>query len=200
MNTTLKQELNMSQVRTNEASLWANPGVLGLACFGFTTILLNVHNIGWIPSTMPIVWGFFWGGAAQVIAGLIEARRGDTFAFTAFISYGFFWIGLGFAFLMEWLGVIVLDKPSLAWTMIAWGVFSGYMSVASLRISRAHSILFVTLTVLFGLLAGHFFGIIPAYAAGIEGIFVGANASYLSAAILMKTMYGRWILPIGQNK
>ena len=63
--------------------VWANPGALGLAAFGFTTLLLQIHKIGLITSTMPIIWGFAWGGTAQVIAGIIDARRGDTFGFTA---------------------------------------------------------------------------------------------------------------------
>ena len=56
--------------------IWANPGALGLAAFGFNTILLQIHNIGLMPSTMPLIWGFFWGGAAQVIAGIIDVRQG----------------------------------------------------------------------------------------------------------------------------
>ena len=176
---------------------WANPGALGLAGFGFNTILLQIHNIGWIPSTMPLIWGFFWGGMAQVIAGIIDGRRGDTFGLTAFVSYGVFWIGLGFAFLLQWLGVVTLDGPGLAWTMIAWGIFTGYMIAGALRVSWVHVSIFASLTVLFGLLAGHFFGAIPARVAGIEGIFVGAAAVYGSAAIIMKAKYGRWVLPIG---
>jgi len=190
----------MSSDKTGESVNWANPGALGLACFGFNTILLNVHNLGWIPSTMPLVWAFFWGGAAQIIAGIVEARRGETFAFTAFVSYGFFWVGLGFAFLLQWLGIINLDGPSMAWTMIVWGIFSLYMTVGSFRISVAHSITFVTLTILFGLLAAHFFGALPAFVAGVEGIFVGASAVYISAAVIIQVMYGRWILPIGLFK
>jgi succinate-acetate transporter protein len=176
---------------------WANPGALGLAAFGFNTILLQVHNIGWIPSTMPLIWGFFWGGLAQVIAGVIDGRRGDTFGLTAFVSYGVFWIGLGFAFLLQWLNIVTLDGPSLAWTMIAWGIFTGYMTAGALKVSWVHVSVFASLTVLFGLLAGHFFGAIPARVAGIEGIFVGAAAVYGSAAIIMKAQYGRWVLPIG---
>ena len=126
----------MSSDKTGGPVNWANPGALGLACFGFNTILLNVHNIGWIESAMPLVWAFFWGGAAQIIAGIIEARRGETFAFTAFVAYGFFWIGLGFAFLLQWLGVITLDGAGLAWTMIVWGIFSLYMTFGSFRISK----------------------------------------------------------------
>jgi len=177
--------------------VWANPGALGLAAFGFNTILLNVHNIGWIPNTMPLIWGFFWGGMAQVIAGIIDARRGDTFGLTAFTSYGVFWIGLAFAFLLEWMGIVTLDGPSLAWTMIAWGIFTGYMTAGALKISRAHLTILGSLTILFFLLAGHFFGTLPARVAGIEGIFVGASAVYTSAAIIMNDKYGRWVLPIG---
>jgi len=177
--------------------VWANPGALGLAAFGFNTILLNVHNIGLIPNTMPMIWGFFWGGMAQVIAGIIDARRGDTFGLTAFTSYGVFWIGLAFAFLLQWMGLVTIDNASLAWTMIVWGIFTGYMTVGTLKISRAHVTIFGSLTILFFLLAGHFFGIIPARVAGIEGIFVGASAVYTSAAVVLHAQYRRWVLPIG---
>ena len=187
----------MSKEDTKGSVIWANPGALGLAGFGFNTILLQVHNIGWIPSTMPLIWGFFWGGMAQVIAGIIDARRGDTFGLTAFTSFGVFWIGLAFAFLLEWLGVVKLDGPGLAWTMIVWGIFTGYMTIGAFRISRVHVTILASLTVLFFLLAGHFFGTVPALVAGIEGIFVGASAVYGSAAVIINAQYGRWILPIG---
>ncbi len=177
--------------------IWGNPGALGLAGFGFNTILLQVHNIGFIPSTMPLIWGFFWGGAAQVIAGIIDARRGDTFGLTAFTSFGIFWIGLGFAFLMEWLGVVTLDAHSLAWTMVAWAVFTGFMTIGAFKISQVHFFIFISLTVLFGLLASHFFGAIPAIIAGIEGMFVGGAAVYGAAAVLLHAQYKRWVLPIG---
>ncbi len=177
--------------------VWANPGALGLAAFGFSTILLNVHNIGWIPNTMPLIWGFFWGGMAQVIAGIIDARRGDTFGLTAFTSFGLFWIGLAAAFLLEWMGLVKLDGPGLAWSMIAWGIFTSYMTVGAIKISRAHTTILGSLTILFFLLAAHFFGYIPARVAGIEGIFVGASSVYTSAAIILHAQYRRWVIPLG---
>jgi succinate-acetate transporter protein len=180
--------------------IWGNPGALGLACFGFNTLLLNIHNIGLIDNTIPLIWGFFWGGTAQIIAGVIEARRGETFAFTAFVAYGFFWVGLGSSFLLQWLGIVTLDAEGLAWTMILWGIFSLIMTFGSLKISNVHVTIFVTLTILFGLLAAHFYGALPLVVAGAEGIFVGAAAIYLSAAIMINATYGRWILPIGHRK
>jgi hypothetical protein len=177
--------------------VWGNPGALGLAGFGFATILLSIHNIGWIPSAVPIIWGFFWGGIAQVIAGIIDARRGDTFGLTAFTSFGLFWIGLGFAYLLEWMGIVTLDSLGLAWAMITWCIFTGCMTIGALKISRLHVVIFTSLTVLFGLLAAHFFGAIPAYVAGIEGIFVGATSVYGATAIILHAQYQRWVLPIG---
>ncbi len=176
---------------------WGNPGALGLASFGFTTILLQIHNIGLIDSVLPLVYGFFWGGAAQVIAGIIDGRRGDTFGLTAFVSFGFFWIGLSFAFLLQWMGLIKLDGSGLAWLCICWSVFTAYMAVGAIRISIAHAWVFITLVILFALLALHFYGVLPVAVAGVEGLICGGAAVYTSAAVILNDKYGRWVLPIG---
>jgi len=176
---------------------WGNPGALGLAGFGLTTILLQIHNIGLIDSVVPLVYGFFWGGLAQVIAGIIDGRRGDTFGLTAFTSYGLFWIGLSFGFLLEWMGLVKLDGPGLAWACICWGIFTGCMTIATFRISRVHVFVFVSLTALFFLLAVHFYGALPAIVPGIVGLFCGTAAVYGAAAVVMYEKYGRWVFPIG---
>ncbi len=176
---------------------WANPAGLGLAGFGLNTILLQIHNIGLIDGTLPLLYGFFWGGIAQIIAGIIDGRRGDTFGLTAFTSYGLFWIGLSFGFLLQWMGLIKLDGPGLAWMFICWGIFTSYMAIGTFKISYTHVFIFISLTVLFGLLAAHFLGVLPAIIPGIEGLFCGAAAVYGSAAVILNAKYGRWILPIG---
>ena len=176
---------------------WGHPGALGLAGFGFNTILLQLHNIGLIGNVEPLLWGFFWGGLAQVIAGIIDGRRGDTFGLTAFVSYGFFWIGLSFMFLAEWLGLVTLSGAGLAWSCILWGIFTAYMTICTFKISRIHVLIFTSLTILFGLLAAHFFGALSAKVAGIEGIICGSFAVYASAAIVLQDKFGRWVLPIG---
>ena len=178
---------------------WANPGALGLAGFGFNTILLQIHNCGAFDSYVPLLYGFFWGGLAQVIAGIIDGRRGDTFGLTAFTSYGLFWIGLSFMFLMQWLNpeVIILSSTALAWTFILWGIFTAYMTVGALKISKVHVFVFATLTLLFWLLAAHNFGAFGATVCGIEGIICGVAAVYGSAAVLLHAKFGRWVLPIG---
>src|SRR6201995_2814340 len=84
----------------------ANPAPLGLCAFGMTTILLNLHNAGMFPmNSMIFAMGIFYGGLAQVIAGIIEAKKNNTFGLTAFTSYGFFWLSL----------VALLVMPKLGW-------------------------------------------------------------------------------------
>jgi succinate-acetate transporter protein len=176
---------------------WANPGALGLAGFGLNTILLQIFNLGLIDSTLPIVYGLFWGGIAQIIAGIIDARRGDVFGLTAFTSYGLFWVGLSFGFLLQWMGLVKLDGPGLAWLCICWAIFTAYMTIGTFKISKMHLFVFSTLTVLFILLAFHFYGVLPAVVPGIEGIVCGAAAAYGSAAVMLNSKYGRWVFPIG---
>jgi hypothetical protein len=189
----------MAKVMAQNEVRWANPGALGLAGFGLNTILLQIHNLGLIDGTLPLIYGFFWGGIAQVIAGIIDARRGDTFGLTAFTSYGLFWIGLSFAFVLQWTGFVKLDSPGLAWLCVAWGVFTGYMTIGTFKISRLHIFVFATLTILFFLLAAHFFGAVPAMVPGVEGLVCGSAAAYGSAAVVVHDKFGRWVLPIGVN-
>jgi len=176
---------------------WANPGALGLAGFGLNTILLQLHNVGLMEATLPIIFGFFWGGTAQVIAGIIDGRRGDTFGLTAFTSYGLFWIGLSFSFLLQWMGIVTLDGAGVAWMFIMWAIFTGYMAVGTFKISSVHVFVFSTLTLLFFLLAAHFFGALPSVVPGVVGIICGLAATYGSAAVVLNAKYGRWVLPIG---
>jgi len=187
----------VAQVVTREEPQWANPGALGLAAFGLNTILLQVHNIGWMDSTMPLIFGFFWGGLAQVIAGIIDARRGDTFGLTAFVSYGVFWLGLSFSFLLQWMGLVKLDNSGLAWTFVTWGIFTAFMMIGTLKMTFMHFFVFASLVVLFALLAAHFFGAISALPAGVEGLFCGGAAAYGAAAVIINGKFGRAVLPLG---
>jgi succinate-acetate transporter protein len=188
----------VAQEPTKTESPWANPGALGLAAFGLNTVLLQIHNLGWIDSTMPLVYGLVWGGIAQIIAGIIDGRRGDTFGLTAFCSYGVFWMGLAFAFLFQWTGLVVLDSSGLAWTMVMWGVFTFFMMIGTLKMTFMHFFVFASLVVLFGLLAAHFFGAISALPAGIEGLFCGGAAAYGAAAVIINGKFGRTVLPLGR--
>jgi uncharacterized protein len=176
---------------------WANPAGLGLAAFGLNTILLQMHNVGLIKSTMPVVFGLFWGGIAQFCAGLIEGKRGDTFGLTAFCSFAVFWIGLSMASVLEWTGVVVLDKSGLGWTFIVWLIFNIILTLATFRITKLHVALFSSVNALLICSAAHSFWGFSAVATGIVGLVPGALATYGAAAVILNNKYGKIVCPLG---
>ena len=187
-----------------EQTKLANPGPLGLMGFGMTTILLNIHNAGFFPVMTAIVsMGIFYGGLAQVIAGILEFRKGNTFGTTAFTSYGFFWIALvGIWYLPTSPATAPTDVTFVGIFLALWGIFTAFMFIGTLKGNRVLQFVFASLTVLFALLAiGNISGnhsII--HIAGFEGIICGASAIYLAMAEVLNEQYGRTILPIGAPK
>jgi succinate-acetate transporter protein len=185
-----------------------NPGPLGLMAFGLTTVLLNVHNAGLIPlSGIILAMGVFYGGLAQVIAGIMEWKKNSTFGMTAFLSYGCFWLTfVGIFAFPKWIGSSALDlgatSTALGYYLLAWGLFTVLMFVGTLRINRSLQTVFLSLTILFVLLAlGEWTGNETiTKIAGWEGIFVGLSAVYGSIAQVWNELYGRVILPIGPYK
>src|SRR5690606_39931499 len=103
-----------------------NPGPLGLLGFGMTTILLNLHNAGFIPLSLVIVgMGIALGGFVQIIAGILEFREGNTFAGTAFTAYGFFWLSLVMIWLMKTdYPELAADLTSMGFYLLIWGIFT----------------------------------------------------------------------------
>jgi uncharacterized protein len=182
----------------------ANPAVLGLTCFGLTTMLLNLHNVGIIKGfdTAIMGLGLFVGGLAQVIAGIMEFRKGNTFGTTAFLAYGTFWISLVFAVIAsEKWSLALVHKEGLAWYLFLWGIFTIFMTVGTFKVNRVLQYVFVSLTVLFFLLAicnwaGIAAGTGLMIVAGIIGLTTGFAALYLAMAENLNEMYGKTILPI----
>ena len=179
----------------------ANPAPLGLCAFGMTTVLLNFHNAGFFElNSMILAMGLFYGGLAQVIAGIIEAKKNNTFGLTAFTSYGFFWLSLVGLIVMPKLGWIpaASDDAMVAYLAI-WGFFTFCMFFGTLRLNRALQFVFGSLTILFILLAvGDSTGNTSIkHLAGYEGIICGLSAIYTGIANVLNEIYGRSVLPIG---
>lgn len=181
----------------------SNPAPLGLMGFGMTTILLNLHNFGLFPmSSVILAMGIFYGGIAQVIAGIMEYKNGNTFGTTSFTSYGMFWLSLVG---LLWLPELGFGEPTsanfLATYLLIWGIFTGFLFIATLaRYPRAKQVVFGSLTLLFFLLAaGDYTGNHSiTHIAGIVGIFCGSSAIYLAMAIIVNGEFGREIMPIGE--
>jgi len=196
-----------SQVTTSSLALndtTANPAPLGLLGFGMTTVLLNLHNAGFFPlDAMILGMGIFYGGLGQIIVGIMEWKKNNTFGATAFTSYGLFWLTL--------VALIILPKtgfgqaPSVS-AMVAylsmWGMFTAVLFVGTLKLNRALQFVFASLTILFFLLAigdateSHLIKTI----AGYEGIVCGMSAIYTGLAQVINEVYGRTVAPLGLLK
>jgi uncharacterized protein len=178
----------------------ANPAPLGLLGFGLTTVLLNFHNAGFYPlDTMILGMGLCYGGLAQVIAGIMEWKKNNTFGTTAFTSYGLFWWSLVALIVMPKLNMGAAPVPAaFASYLFIWGVFTLVMFFGTLKINRALQFVFASLTILFFLLAigngtGNT-GIL--HLAGYEGIICGLSAIYAGFAQVLNELYGKVVWPI----
>ncbi len=189
---------NVMLVRKEDST--ANPAPLGLMGFGMTTVLLNLHNAGFFGlGSMILAMGIFYGGIAQIIAGVMEWKKHNTFGTTAFTSYGLFWLSL--------VGLVVM--PKLGWAeapghiamssyLFLWGIFTTFMFVGTWKLSKALQVVFGTLVILFFLLAIGDFTENAAIKqiAGFEGLICGFAAIYTAMAQVLNELYGKTILPI----
>jgi len=195
----------------------ANPAPLGLLGFGMTTVLLNfIHNARLAPiDGMILGMGIFYGGLAQIIAGLMEYKKGNTFGTVAFTSYGLFW----WSFVaLNWIGnpnVAAsgvwpfmggpyygtpwrVSQEALAAYFFMWGIFTFAMFFGTLKANRTLQFVFMSLAVLFFLLTATdltgnaFLGAVTGY----EGIICGSSAVYLALAQVLNETYGKNVLPV----
>jgi succinate-acetate transporter protein len=167
-----------------------------------TTVLLNLHNAGFLPLSIVIVaMGVALGGLAQIIAGIRELKQGNTFAGTAFTAYGLFWWSLVLIWVNPFAaaGIEAASKVALGWYLLLWGVFTGFMFIGTLTHNRATQVVFGSLTILFILLAlGDFTGNHTiTTVAGFEGIFCGLSAIYSAMGQIVNGEHGKTILPLG---
>jgi succinate-acetate transporter protein len=195
----------MNESITQIKDTTGNPAPLGLLGFGMTTVLLNLHNAGFYElNSMVLAMGICYGGAAQIIAGIMEWRKSNTFAATAFISYGFFWLSLVTLIVLAKLGWgAPSDETAMAAYLAIWGVFTAVMFVGTLRLNLALQVVFGSLAILFFLLAiGDFTSASAGFkhATGYEGIFCGLSAMYAGLAQVLNELFGKIVLPLGPVK
>jgi len=183
----------------------ADPGPLGLAAFALTTFVLSFFNAGLAPASgEPIVFGlaFAYGGLAQILAGMWEFRTGNTFGAVAFTSYGAFWLSF-FAFALWFEKLLPGKDPGVAGHavglyLIAWGIFTAYMFIASLRTTAAVALVFALLAVTFIVLGiGNVGGNADVIkAGGYIGIVTAVAAWYASFAVVVNSTFGRTVMPV----
>jgi uncharacterized protein len=190
-----------SQVQFIPTSI-ADPGPLGLAAFALTTFVLSMFNAGLVSDGgEPVVFGLAlaYGGLAQLLAGMWEFRTGNTFGAVAFTSYGAFWLSF-----WAYVQFYAADVPkadaghAVGLYLIAWGIFTAYMFVASLRTTAAVALVFILLTVTFVVLGIGDAGAHPNITklGGWIGLATALAAWYASFAAVTNSTFGRVVLPV----
>ncbi len=189
----------------------ADPGPLGLAGFAMTTFLLSCANAGLFgqggmkPNTLPVVLSlaFAYGGLAQLLAGMWEFRAGNTFGALAFTSFGAFWLSffaLGqFGYLKELtMQGKAVEGHAIGLYLIAWGIFTAYLLIASLRTTGAIVLVFLLLTPTFFVLGfGNYGGSMDTVKiGGYLGIATAIAAWYASFAGVANSTFGRIVAPV----
>lgn len=181
----------------------ADPLPLGIGAFALTTLVLSVVNAGLLPETVePVVFGLAlaYGGIAQFAAGMWEFAKGNTFGATAFSSYGAFWLSFWWLTGHTDLSGAGADADAgIGLYLIAWGIFTLYMTVAAMRVNVVVLIVFILLTLTFFLLGiGDLTGASAwTHTGGYFGIATAAAAWYASFAGVTAFTFKRQVLPIG---
>jgi succinate-acetate transporter protein len=201
------QTLTTKEVKSMSEKL-ANPAPLGLLGFGLTTVLLNLHNAGFFPlDTMILAMGLAYGGLAQVIVGIMEFRKGNTFGTVAFTSYGLFWWSLVALLVLpsfSFTGISAPPEVAMAAYFFMWGLFTFVMFFGTLKTNRALQFVFMSLAILFFLLTAReltgnptLFGTFTFNnLTGIEGVICGLSAVYLAFAEVLNEAHQKTVLPI----
>ncbi|MCW2704520.1 MAG: hypothetical protein JWQ37_2515 [Blastococcus sp.] len=190
------------ELASENVRMIADPAPLGLACFALTTFLLSLFNAGLLPAAgEPIVFGvaLAYGGAAQVLAGMWEFRKGNVFGATAFTSYGAFWLSF-WAFVTFYAPDIpdaTARATAVGWYLIGWGIFTVVLWVASLRTTAVLALLFTLLAATFFVLGSgdvaHNAGLTTL--GGYLGLVTAAVAWYACLAGVSASTFGRAVLP-----
>ena len=188
--------------RASPGSHLADPGPLGLAAFALTTFVLSAVNAGWVPAGVePVVFGlaFAYGGIAQFGAGMWEFAKGNTFGALAFSSYGAFWVSFWWLTGHTDLSGAGSDvNKGVGLYLLAWGIFTLYMTVAATRVNGAVLAVFVLLTITYFLLAWGEFATSSGITktGGYFGLLTALAAWYTSFAGVTKATFGRDVLPV----
>lgn len=180
----------------------ANPAVVGLAGFGLTTLMLQFHNLG-LSGVGPVIWlGFFFGGLAQLMAGLQEQKMGNNFGYSAFTSYGSFWISLCAILVAKNYNLFPVSKSDVGWFLVAWTLYTAIMWIGSMKISKAMFFTFTTLLIGFILLdmenLAEIEGVNLGFLAGLDLTLCALGAWYMMASAIYKDLFGRDVLPVGK--
>ncbi len=195
--------LNNEETNKNNLFLMdntANPAPLGLCAFGTTTILLSLCNLGIIALSSPVIaMAIFYGGIAQIIAGLMEWKKNNNFGFLTFVSFGFFWITFAGIMMLPVLGLAKAPQPvDLAAFLSVWGIIALGLLICTMKMHRSLQVTVLAVLLLIVILVAAELtgsGLIK-MSGGVMGIIAGGLALYIGLGQVINEVYNRKIIPV----
>ena len=192
------EEINRNNIFLTDNT--ANTAPLGLCAFGMTTLLLSLHNAGLTGLSSPIVaMAIFYGGLAQVIVGIMEWKKNNSFGMLTFGSFGCFWITFATLLILPALGLAKGPQPvELAAFLAIWGVFAFGLFICTLMMHRLLQLTLAAVVLLVVLLvAAELTGsALILTLGGVAGIVAGALALYMGMGQVINEIFGRRVLPV----
>jgi hypothetical protein len=192
------EEINRNNIFLNDNT--ANPAPLGLCAFGMTTLLLSLHNAGLIGLSSPVIaMAIFYGGLAQVIVGIMEWKKNNSFGMLTFGSFGFFWISFATLLILPALGLAKGPQPvELAAFLAIWGLFAFGLFICTLRMHRLLQFTLAAVVLLVVLLvAAELTGsALILTLGGAAGLVAGALAFYMGMGQVINEIFGSRVLPV----
>ncbi len=192
------EDKNRNNIFLNDNT--ANPAPLGLCAFGMTTLLLSLHNAGLTALTSPILaMALIYGGVAQVIVGIMEWKKNNSFGMLTFGSFGCFWISFATLLMLPALGLAKAPQAvELAAFLAIWGIFALGLFICTLAMHRLLQVTLAAVVLLVVLLvAAELTGIGAVLVlAGIVGVIAGALALYMGMGQVINEIFGRTVLPV----
>ena len=195
--------LNNEETNKNNLFLMdntANPAPLGLCAFGTTTILLSLCNLGIIALSSPVIaMAIFYGGIAQIIAGLMEWKKNNNFGFLTFVSFGFFWITFAGIMMLPVLGLAKAPQPvDLAAFLSVWGIIALGLLICTMKMHRSLQVTVLAVLLLIVILVAAELtgsGLIK-MSGGVMGIIAGGLALYIGLGQVINEVHNRRIIPV----
>ncbi|MHA1731885.1 MAG: acetate uptake transporter [Promethearchaeota archaeon] len=196
-----EKEIKESVVKIVEAPVEvAEPAPLGLIGLAVAALVLASADLGIASSdkAMLIPWTINLGATAQLIAGFMDFKRKNLFGGTAFVTYSLLWYSVSLTLIFSIFTGATVDLTYYGFGMLGFLVFSIIMTVAALWTNTALFVVLVGIDGALAFLVPHVLAGTPAYPVGLWLVFVSAASFYTAAGVMLNTMAGRTILPLGK--
>lgn len=184
-----------------------DPSAIGLFGLAMVTLVASSQKLGWTEGVGGVIpWALFLGGAAQIVAGIYDAKCNNVFGATAFFGFGFFWLGTAFSWLIQngLFGATLqasYDVKQLGFAFIGYLIFSVFMTIGAMETHKVLFTIFVFIDLLFIGLALSTLGIAPGFfheVAAIAELCIAVLSFYGSAAAVLNKHFGKVFLPVGK--